>query len=706
MIDLVRTLLAYDLIFAVLLAFFVLYQKNVAKTHKYLFGGYIFGAIVWISGVLAMFSYPTEVLYTDQDKLIYFFSKMAFWGPLIFFPCELWFIKTYPKKEIKLGSYFNLLPLGLALFLIIINAFDNTVFISFMIKEGGYGEGTLGPFQGLYSLFILTFYIYSFSLLYKKRKNTKELIIKKQFDYLFYSFIVFATLGMGTNWVLPAFFHTPFLSGLGPLTFLFVVACFLYSVTRYRFLDIKLSFQRYSTYLTNGLIYLFPLYGLHKIYSDQFTSFQIFGILVSGFFIFSLLTWEKTLPFFDRLFNYVYYRRSLNPIQEIQGSINGFHASVSDGLDSLTQAINSEGTQLAYVYNQGQHSVVGKEDFSHFTQYFSKNQSPELIKEEIEYELINLKSTKDSKKKRKLKALMDKYMIAAAIPVSDDNKKLLGILFLEEKVQGKLFSSQEIEAIKVLLEDATIYLMKEADYSKMKNQLKDKNKVKKEFIHGLMHEIKTPLTLACNVKDLIEWKKLTPKDQKFLDKAQERMFDLSNDMSKISEAFNWQNKFAEIGKSKTCLKKVIQYTLNILESTHPKTFDQVVIKAKKKEYMNTEIDVDFFNLQIAFSEIIKNGLFFNLQKENKKQVIVKIDQNQTQFILDFIDNGVGIERKNWESIFDLLHVLAYSRNRKEAGIGVGLTYARGIIETHKGSVSVQESKKNKGTTFRVIIPRD
>lgn len=710
MISLVRSLLIFDLVLAFISLFFLLRQRNIATVHKWLFSIYLFGAFIWIGGVLGMFYFPSEILYTAEDKLVYFFSKMAFCGPLILFPAELLFIATYPDKKFRLGSYLNLFPLALALILLVANAFDNTIFLSFYIREAGYIEGTLGPFLGLFTVFIFTYYIFLFTLILKKRKQAKNNIIKKQFQYLFYSFLVFGGLGWMTNWILPVFMNTPYLSGFGPLTFVFVVLSFCYSVTHHRFMDIKLMAHEYSTYIINTAFYIFPIGLTHRVFGNGELALQYYIPLMLTLFVVSLLLWNRTLPVIEKALNYLFYRRSMSPIQDIKCSLKGFQNSISYGLNNLAKALQVKNVQFAYAHNHvnlGQNIPLKKNtsDFKHFVNFFVNNPSREIVKDEIKYELIKYKSiTKKRQNKVKIKKLMEKYMLAAAIPVLDDNKKLLGILFLEKKIDGSMFSSQEIKEIRVLLSDATIYFIKEHNYEKLKKKFEDKKHVKKEFISGLMHEVRTHLTLVSSVKDLIEWEKLKPENKKYLDKAQDAVFDLTQSLQRMSSAFYWQNDLCSLEVTKTSLNDLIQYALNHLETEYPLVFSQTEVKTKRKSYLPEEISIDLYQLREAFGQIIKNGLFFNDKAEWKKQVTIKIDKQGKYYVIDFTDNGIGIEKKYWYNIFELLHVLSYSRNRSECGLGIGLTFAKGVIEAHKGSIEVLKSEVNKGTTFRVLLP--
>jgi signal transduction histidine kinase len=64
----------------------------------------------------------------------------------------------------------------------------------------------------------------------------------------------------------------------------------------------------------------------------------------------------------------------------------------------------------------------------------------------------------------------------------------------------------------------------------------------------------------------------------------------------------------------------------------------------------------------------------------------------------FADTGVGIPAEHLSKIFDLYFTT------KDHGTGIGLSMVYRIIQLHDGEVEV-ESSKDRGTTFRVLLPR-
>ncbi len=67
------------------------------------------------------------------------------------------------------------------------------------------------------------------------------------------------------------------------------------------------------------------------------------------------------------------------------------------------------------------------------------------------------------------------------------------------------------------------------------------------------------------------------------------------------------------------------------------------------------------------------------------------------------DTGVGIAAEDLPHIFDRFYRADQARSRQVSGSGLGLSIARWIAESHKGSIDVQ-SQLGTGSVFRIILP--
>ena len=80
---------------------------------------------------------------------------------------------------------------------------------------------------------------------------------------------------------------------------------------------------------------------------------------------------------------------------------------------------------------------------------------------------------------------------------------------------------------------------------------------------------------------------------------------------------------------------------------------------------------------------------------------VNIYAEKSNIAIDFIDTGKGISTKDQKAIFEP----GYST--KKRGWGLGLALVKRIIEEHhSGKVFVASSKIGKGTTFRILLPKN
>lgn len=70
--------------------------------------------------------------------------------------------------------------------------------------------------------------------------------------------------------------------------------------------------------------------------------------------------------------------------------------------------------------------------------------------------------------------------------------------------------------------------------------------------------------------------------------------------------------------------------------------------------------------------------------------------------IEIEDNGIGIEKKYHEQIFELFKRL---QTRKSfTGAGLGLSIAQRLVEKIGGTISILRSQENKGSAFLICLP--
>lgn len=104
-------------------------------------------------------------------------------------------------------------------------------------------------------------------------------------------------------------------------------------------------------------------------------------------------------------------------------------------------------------------------------------------------------------------------------------------------------------------------------------------------------------------------------------------------------------------------------------------------------------------LRQVFENIISNAIHY---RRKNIPLVIEIDSNENdkEWVFSIKDNGLGIDKEYYESIFLLFKKLGnFSQNE---GTGAGLAICKKIIEQHGGEIWV-ESIKNESTTFYFSI---
>lgn len=595
---------------------------------------------------------------------------MAFFLPVFFY--------YFTENRVKISKTFMWAFFSLGIFVFSISVFTPHVYESVTVSADGALGDVLGRWYMPFSYSFIIIFLISLFISIRKLFALNSGIEKKKLSIATWGSGLFMLCISLTNIILPMFGIIIYQLESGAFSLFFTIPAF-YAVVRFRFLDITITFQNLLTEFSNVLLYVLPL----VLFGEFFTQFPF---LLLGVPLVVFLFRKHTYKVFNCFWNYFFFGRSTNYLEELKASAQLFKKSVKAGLDGIRQTLHTDGVRLAFSEDPGMENLLS---------YFKDSSKEDLVLDEIDY--IDPSDIKVSGAKlKKIKKDMGAAMIAAAIPVWGDSKKLIGFLLLEKKVNGRLFSQQEIETTKKIINDVAFYIAHEKDY---KNTLKkdvEKNTLfdSVETFNGLMHEIRHPLMVAQSVKDLVDWKNVLPEDQKFIQDSEEALSEMTHKLDAISEAFQWQSGLIELEKSYLDLESFFDLVQRDFELLNLSI--DISKSLRKKLFL-----VDVHKLKEVFLEILKNATFFN---DNDPQVFITAYKKGKYLCFDVQDNGKGVQEKNWEKIFDLLFVESFSRNRNECGLGVGLTKARGIVKKHGGTITVVSSSPEQGTFLRIMLP--
>lgn len=225
------------------------------------------------------------------------------------------------------------------------------------------------------------------------------------------------------------------------------------------------------------------------------------------------------------------------------------------------------------------------------------------------------------------------------------------------------------------------------------NRQKKIDEIKNDFINNITHEFKTPITTISSALEGMSNFNPTndiEKNKKYINISKDQLTKLENMVEKILETAKLTTDELELKHETFLLSNFLQIIIDKYQS----------LTEKKLSFSNKNssilITADPFYLENVFSNLIDNAI-----KYGGNKITVSINQEDNYVIIDISDNGFGISKNEEKAIFEKFYRIPNGDIHNVKGYGIGLYFAKKIIEKHLGSLTLI---RNKNTTFRTILP--
>lgn len=216
------------------------------------------------------------------------------------------------------------------------------------------------------------------------------------------------------------------------------------------------------------------------------------------------------------------------------------------------------------------------------------------------------------------------------------------------------------------------------------------------FVADAAHELRTPLSvMKAGFEVILRSDRKGSEYIKFIKESLEeveRLTTLSNDLLFLAHNDNKKNhllspiSLGELYKRQVSIMQAYANTKNV--SIEDKIEDDSTILGNQDD------------LTRLFINLLKNAIDYN--KEGGK-VTISLKKKDDNIILSIEDNGIGIEKKDLDQIFERFYKADNSRTQNSSSTGLGLSIVKEIVDEHEGTIEV-DSIPSKGTTFTIILP--
>ncbi|EDQ01748.1 sensor histidine kinase [Shewanella benthica KT99] len=235
-------------------------------------------------------------------------------------------------------------------------------------------------------------------------------------------------------------------------------------------------------------------------------------------------------------------------------------------------------------------------------------------------------------------------------------------------------------------------------FNQMAESITETVKENQIFAQAVPHEMRTPLSRIQLATGLLRKSSTEPQQVALLDNIDTYIDDI-DELTKQVLTFSKLN--AAIGEDKSISKQVIKLEAyldeRIIQLNQDKT-KNVILYCHQQE-----LECDPAYLRLMFDNLVKNAIRYAKSTVIICVEIKEVNQADTQLIITVADDGPGIAKEDFDTIFIPFSRLDKSQNQQTGGLGLGLAIAKAATKRMSGELSVSRPPDG-GASFSCRIP--
>jgi two-component system phosphate regulon sensor histidine kinase PhoR len=228
-------------------------------------------------------------------------------------------------------------------------------------------------------------------------------------------------------------------------------------------------------------------------------------------------------------------------------------------------------------------------------------------------------------------------------------------------------------------------------------EIKNIEKIKKDFVINVSHELRTPLTAIKGYAETLRKEVDTAPGNKYLEIVErntDRLINIVNDLLLLSSL----EEKAALELEDIDLGGFLENVIRIFDQRLKDKQLSLVIDVKENL---PPIKADLFKLEQMLVNLLDNAVKYT----DRGEITVSMDVHDKRVRIQVRDTGIGIPKDDIPRIFERFYVVDKSRSRKSGGTGLGFSIVKHIVLLHHGTIEI-ESALGKGTSVTVTLPID
>ncbi|MFC3457356.1 hybrid sensor histidine kinase/response regulator [Massilia haematophila] len=222
---------------------------------------------------------------------------------------------------------------------------------------------------------------------------------------------------------------------------------------------------------------------------------------------------------------------------------------------------------------------------------------------------------------------------------------------------------------------------------------------KDEFLATLAHELRNPLAPIRTGLDILRIRsgdaQATQRATDIMERQLRQMVRLVDDLLDVSRINT--GKFA-IKMGRVELKAVVNDALEVVRSYIELHGHELVLDLPDRPVF---LHGDATRLAQILSNLLNNAAKYT-NRGGRVTLAGRVEEKT--LVLEVSDTGIGIAPEMLDSVFEMFVQVDSTLERTNAGLGVGLSLARKLVELHGGTITARSEGLGSGSCFTVRLP--
>ena len=289
-----------------------------------------------------------------------------------------------------------------------------------------------------------------------------------------------------------------------------------------------------------------------------------------------------------------------------------------------------------------------------------------------------------------------KTLLGVPMPIKD---RTVGVLEAINKRDG-VFRERDATMLSVTAAHAAIAIDNARLHQATKRalqQVRDANQLKSNFLSLASHELRTPLGIIIGYSTFLKEDakgELSDHASQVLTAARQ-MRSLLDEMNNLAML---KSDEMILKPQRVAMQDVLTYACEGIKEIAAMR-DQKLIFAFPEESFYVNVDLD--KTSLALINLLNNAIRFSPEGS---QITVGTIQDGNKVLAWIQDQGIGIPVDQLQKIFEEFYQIEPPNTRHYGGLGIGLSIAKGLIETQGGKIWAESEGPGAGATFKIVLP--